>query len=1846
MQEDFGRLVEQFEASASDLEAGLVDALATVQSGVAPAEDSATTIFELMRSCRSSYESVRAAAGMAQEEGERPVLEYVRVYEEAAAERARGHVEELRRLLEEFLTTRSLGEAYESALAPYKNEAALLVKRLKLENSPEDLGAIEGECEPKSLFIQAMGVEDFDTDEGVRILDGIGEAYSPKVYQGVMLHKYFLPKEENQSGDSSDGVVSAPHSQVDDAVTEEFDRMGGDAGGWGADDAISAREDDAPDATQSDLGTLHSSNVVLNSRVANLSFMKKLMGSAPNCVPGVLPILSYLAGGSLADIVDLISLVSAGVFDMVKLERCVSSALQYLAKKGLLSVYDVPGNDETLYVPTSFARELFERPGVRNMRRQGSQIWELPVGEFPLVSDGEISIRQAEEIIRANRMLRGLLKTYLSEGGTKPTILYVFKSVMWERGTYSVLHPYTDKDDLRCLLVDGESFAPDRDGSAICVPSGKECECSRCLREDFVHFFKAEGDEIFEYGTECQGATDSVEFEEEIGDSSLEGDGFRDEPETAFSGPVSVRYDNIEEASLSDSDEQNEMHPLKGGIAALSLLQPDSGPGEALSESLSDKITRADEGSVSATESELGSEIGIDHSPGDVPINEGETSAGIVGPAGASEGRLFSDCAKGVPLSEDPLRQTASEYASRREAPSDEELVSYASYLLSEADRRVREEGSFGGLGCALAFAKAAADVCGDKRCKEFCRQLAYATGVWTPAGSYSGEGLARAFSEPVDPALMLSAYCLSMISPAMPYDYTLWSTTDGLLVDFDNAFPNLRGMKPLFSLLTKVRGSSPEGLTESVLDQLGSGERREKRLREIRAKACKLCTPVAFKAKMTGLPEFSSGCFGRESDVGLCMAYIRDDSRDEAGFVRDVVEQYGALDSGVLTIDDSKIDARIDSGWHEATRGLRTSGLRDLRHHARKQAVDGFCDRLEVMARWLSLNERRIDSKKAAEMRGVRDDILKEVEDLLSAPGAQPAVIRWMLLSIQARLDDGHALPLLFSDFLETGFVSLDERGVPILDEGLASVRRCEPWRMVLLHIATKKVPLERVCEEIRNPGSYMFDNLSQLAHARSILEGTSYEEVLDELDKKVPLAAAEDSAEKFQDFLEIAYAYNQLNEVQKEDLALIARQYKEVFFERLDFGCWRWFLDGLRLQVSDMASKQRGILSERLAERREAAGEEKPSLLGEAERLFEEGNYAVVEEYLNRLEAGDSDGEWESAPVPQDRDGFSHFISDDVYERLYEQCRRNKGAQFAPFARDFVRRNPPVDWGSRQSKESENFINSWPGGTKNPVTAAGHIEGLLKGLGLQLNGKVSMAAQRPMQFRVSVVPERKDLPDYRHPIAAFGTRFVDPLCVIVLQGNHTAKEIVDTVVSCNPSGIALVILDSAMTLATRREMAEYFHTSTKRLTSFLLLDRVLALHLALHQTTERLPTLLKCALPFTYYQPFVTTGATAEEMFCGRERELGSIIDPAGACVVYGGRQLGKTALLERAQSLVNRPGEGAHAAYVSIIGMTEETSVARALSASLRDGLGIPECSTLGGLCDSLRKSIDEGRAKRVLLLIDEADDYLESMSEGRYAGIQPLVDLKRSTKNAFKFVLAGLHNVARAKNATEENGVFGQLGEPLCVRPLSPSEALQLISKPLGYLGFQVDRFPHLETILTNTNYYPGIIQFFGYTLVETMTKQYGGYYRAVDGNPPYTLEKSQLGAIMNSSSLNTSIKEKFRLSLKLDQRYFMIARCVALMYYEGEEEGDLSSWRRGFSAGEIKQYADSWGIHVLADEDSLDYERLLEEMEDMGILARTDAREGRYRLRRHSFLNIIGATPDMIIDDIENNDRRA
>lgn len=116
----------------------------------------------------------------------------------------------------------------------------------------------------------------------------------------------------------------------------------------------------------------------------------------------------------------------------------------------------------------------------------------------------------------------------------------------------------------------------------------------------------------------------------------------------------------------------------------------------------------------------------------------------------------------------------------------------------------------------------------------------------------------------------------------------------------------------------------------------------------------------------------------------------------------------------------------------------------------------------------------------------------------------------------------------------------------------------------------------------------------------------------------------------------------------------------------------------------------------------------------------------------------------------------------------------------------------------------------------------------------------------------------------------------------------------------------------------------------------------------------------MLQCTLPYTIYQPFTNgSGSTADEMFFGRVSELASIRDMTGTSIVYGGRQLGKTALLERAMHLDNNPSRKEYAIKADFRGRRGEKVFVDILVSACNDtlkknGIKLNSCSTTHDFC----------------------------------------------------------------------------------------------------------------------------------------------------------------------------------------------------------------------------------------------------------------------------------------------------
>jgi hypothetical protein len=123
--------------------------------------------------------------------------------------------------------------------------------------------------------------------------------------------------------------------------------------------------------------------------------------------------------------------------------------------------------------------------------------------------------------------------------------------------------------------------------------------------------------------------------------------------------------------------------------------------------------------------------------------------------------------------------------------------------------------------------------------------------------------------------------------------------------------------------------------------------------------------------------------------------------------------------------------------------------------------------------------------------------------------------------------------------------------------------------------------------------------------------------------------------------------------------------------------------------------------------------------------------------------------------------------------------------------------------------------------------------------------------------------------------------------------------------------------------------------------------------------------------------------------------------------------------------------------------------------------------------------------------------------------------------------------------------------------------------------------------------------------------------------------------------MNSQDLNRSIKDRLRWTLEMDERYYMLARCITVLYHLHSD--DYPAISNGFDVMSIREIAkDLYDIHCLASLSEKETIALLDEMEEMGILSHSSSENNRYLLRRRSFIDVIGKSIEKLEHDIQLN----
>ena len=1780
-------------------------------------------------------------------------------------------------ILKRFSQVTSNIKVYADLLTPFQDKAIHLLKQL----DGVELSTISSEVETPSVFLQALDCENITGAEGIQLLENVNKYFPQQVSWGLAGKQYYYADNTKDVSKSSDiydkydteeeivkkvtetkiteeNIHSATGTIIDNQQVmkeenqeEAIVEKGISVSKLVTVDSIntSSQQEGQDNSTELETVLLKSLNKVKTSSPKASSFKNEIgrLVKLHSEIPMILAILTNMGIMTKQHIHDCLEYIEEEEVNGLELSLSVDA----LVSKGLLGEFEVEqGNKPTkIYCLSQYSLlSMFKDSLSKNKK-----LWGVSFGKVKVSTKGDLKQEIAKRFLNNNDALMSYLGSAHKMFSTKQFEL-IMNSIKWEGDHYSVAtifndqiitcYLYTSGIDVNCITENDilvntnfeESTFENTDPSKkiyICKDGyiTLSCKQSRTKEADEVSTGRCvSSDEV----------TPIVTFNEES--SAKETELNNQEDKINFSGNLVSDVDKSVETKSSSKEEieQETLSSDKSASHSSKHINEDVSYNKKRNDVSGSNINKSFDETCEKSEikenttsdnidvdcfgkSTLEESLGGDSNNSDNRINV--NNGNIIGEAINIDKLIGSSS---VPMVEEGYR-----------------VIDQLANIKAESEEEVKAA-----ITNAVLLARCLGIEKSRPQYKVLSDKLCIATRIFNVEGGYTSETLSAVFPDPMndDSVLLLCAYLMTLLSPGTPFDYGLRNQANVFLSDYESYFPSLPAFKSLFNIFIQLAKEVPTGFMPAAISLLGSDEESEGYLDEIRSIAHDYLKVVKPNTKMKDLPKLYGLCFGQGSNFYECMSIIANNkSRDDLIIIETVLEDFCDFKEGIYYLNEKKIEDYITDSWSKTPKQEDF----ELKYGARISVSRQIRNRLEVMISWRDhINESSDTIQTVEKLKKYKNRILKAINTILTEPSWKDIhnanVLHWMLIYMDKYLKNKVSSIGIWSELLFTGVYPIYENGIPIIDENMSKVRFYEPWRNALKHCFSQKRTVEEIKAEILGDvileTEGLKDNFCQLRLLGKHIGAMDESFIVDENQIEEAEEAANERTNRFEEVLELAYTYNQVNETEKETILGLMRAYKSEFYERLNFACWRDFLGALESQIREYASYRKETLRNRL-DLKIKDGTANSEILKEIDRLLKEDmNFAVAEEYLNRIDLGEAGIEEDIEQIIHDTDYFKEFLSEDIYEPLLALCQRNTGQTFKSFAWRYIENHLPKDWTNRLREDSRAMVDSWP--LRKDTARPDQIKKLFECIGLNVIEAKKVSGKKVEQFQLYVEPTAKSMADYRHPIAAFGTQIKSPVNVVILYGNYTPKQLVDTISSLDFGGMSIVLIDRAYDIATRRMIGEIFHTQTSGQNSFLLIDYILFIYLAMHQVTERLPAMLSCTLPFSTYQPFVRDGgSTADEMFCGRAQELATIIDPNGACVVYGGRQLGKTALLERAESRRNKPKNKVFAIYVSIVKKNNEKEVVEEIVTTInRKSEGriiLKSCSTLKQVCSQINDQFRKGQISTLLLLIDEVDDFLAAIASNSYKEIQPLVDLKRETKNNFKFVIAGLHNVFRAQNATRNNGVFGQLGTPLCIKPLTPTNALQLLSRPLRYLGFRIERYPHLETILTNTNYYPGILQFFGYMLVETLSGQYAKYYHAADGNPPFTLQDEQLGAVMNSADLNKSIKEKFRWSLELDPRYFMIARCITMLYHFYSTDMYSGGWL-GFSVDSIMEMSREYNIHCLEKENKDSYTALLDEMCEMGILSMPE--ENIYRLRRSSFVDIIGENIDKLEEEIINS----
>ncbi|MGA5556063.1 hypothetical protein [Streptomyces lavendulocolor] len=571
-----------------------------------------------------------------------------------------------------------------------------------------------------------------------------------------------------------------------------------------------------------------------------------------------------------------------------------------------------------------------------------------------------------------------------------------------------------------------------------------------------------------------------------------------------------------------------------------------------------------------------------------------------------------------------------------------------------------------------------------------------------------------------------------------------------------------------------------------------------------------------------------------------------------------------------------------------------------------------------------------------------------------------------------------------------------------------------------------------------------------------------------------------------------------------------------------------------------------------------------------------------------------------------------------------------------------------PVLDYGSLSSDEAAlaaDVLDEWRElGTTEPkdrldVSARRQLPPLLKLLGYEAKSARPLDERSPhlrrREYRLFEATEVET--NGRAKAPAFGSQIREQggsLRVLMVWGRPSA-EFVMSLAERDTSGASLLVLYfGTLSREARVELA----VGSGRLQPMLVVDDAALAYLAA-RGNRQVSTATQTLLPFSGVNPYIREkrGRIGGEMFYGRDAERKSVLDRHGTQVIFGGRGLGKSALLSDAGERFEGQRPGYHlAVYVNLdqenigkgssLGPEALWSVLdRELRASeVLDGQ--PGRKARQGISERVRAGIrawlDGDSRRSLLVLLDECDQFFEADAP-RFDQTKKLKGLGSDTKDRAKVVFAGLHSVQRFSKLAS-NGPFGHLAQtPKVIGPLAPQSAAELLVDPMRALGFEFQDMDLVNRVLGYCSYQPFLLQMFGNRLVEVMHRK--RVRRGAEG-PPYAVEIADIEVVESDTGLRDGISAAFKDTLSLDHRYDVIANVLA---YHARHRG----LEVRLSDAELREECETFWRKGFEQLDTEGFRAYLSEMVGLGILAPNHDGQG-WHLRGPNALRMIGTSHEV------------